>query len=272
MQPFYSDEFATLYLGDCLDVLSRLAHAVDLVLTDPPYSSGGAMRSDRNQPTSKKYRFNDTKKTDPDFTGDNRDQRSLTFWVSLWANECRKLLPSGGALLSFIDWRNIACMIDGLQVGGLVYRGIVVWDKTEATRPNKGWFRAQCEFLVGTSNGPLVQGAGVDGLVSPGLFTEFMSGAAKQHLTQKPHELLSQIIKTRDEWQTVLDPFAGSGSTLVAAKRLGRKSVGIEINERYAEIAADRLRRGEFDGPNKLKPAKAGSLFGEQGEEVGPYV
>jgi len=65
----------------------------------------------------------------------------------------------------------------------------------------------------------------------------------KQHMTQKPIELMRDIICTRDDWQSILDPFVGSGTTLRAAKDIGRKAIGIEIEECYCEVAAKRLEQ-----------------------------
>ena len=66
----------------------------------------------------------------------------------------------------------------------------------------------------------------------------------KSHRTQKPLDLMRWCLSFAKDAQAILDPFAGSGTTLVAAKLEGRKAVGIEINERYCEIAAKRLAQG----------------------------
>jgi len=239
MKPYYDDGSCVIYCGDCREILPTLPK-VDLVLTDPPYSSGGATRSDRNLPTGLKYRLTGTQKTDPDFSGDSRDQRSFMLWCSDWMAQCLRITRKGGALLCFIDWRNLPCVVDAVQMGGWVYRGIVPWDKTGATRPNKGWFRSQVEYIVASSSGPLLQGAEAPGICQDGFF-RFPVAGEKQHLTEKPVPLATEIVRTRDDWQTILDPFMGSGTTLRAAKDLGRRAIGIEIEERYCEIAAKRL-------------------------------
>lgn len=76
----------------------------------------------------------------------------------------------------------------------------------------------------------------------------FASGEGRLHVAQKPIKLMGALIElTSLEGQTVLDPFCGSGSTLVAAKRLGRHYVGFDINEEYVSVAKDRLRPDLFD-------------------------
>jgi DNA modification methylase len=68
-----------------------------------------------------------------------------------------------------------------------------------------------------------------------------------QHPTEKPTKLIEKMIeKFSDKTNLILDPFCGSGTTLVAAKRLGRKAIGIEISEKYCKIAIDRLRQREL--------------------------
>lgn len=231
---------ATLLLGDCRELIEGVG-AVDCVLTDPPYSSGGAHRSDRNVPTNQKYQMTGTDREYPDFSGDSRDQRSLTLWCSDWMAQCYRVVRRGGVMFCFIDWRNLPCIIDAVQVGGWVYRGIIPWDKTEAARPQKGWFRAQCEYIITATAGPLVQGADADGICQAGYIRLGVVPSEKEHTTGKPVELISELLRTSPDWQTVLDPFMGSGTTGVACARLGRRFIGIEIEERYFSIACRRI-------------------------------
>lgn len=95
MKPYFEENGITIYHADSREVL-RTLDMVDVVITDPPYSSGGAMRSDRNLPTSAKYRLTGTFKTDPEFSGDNRDQRSFMFWCSDWMAQALRITRSGG--------------------------------------------------------------------------------------------------------------------------------------------------------------------------------
>lgn len=245
MKPYYQQSGVTIYHGDSREVLPALTGSeVDVVLTDPPYSSGGWTRADRSQSTSDKYKLTNTDRQLPDFTGDNRDQLSLLLWCGFWAADCMKACRPSAVIGTFIDWRNLSVMTNALQVAGWVLRGVSVWDKTDQARPIKGWFRNQAEFLVWGSSGPLETGAGLQaGECSVGVFRHRVNIQEKEHLTQKPLPLLIEILKTRDDWDLVLDPFFGSGTTLVAAKMLGKKAIGIEILEQNCEIAARRLEQ-----------------------------
>lgn len=241
MKPYYEADGVTIYHGDCREVLPEIG-GVDAVVTDPPYSSGGMYRSDRAVPTSAKYQIShETNRSYAAFAGDNRDQRSFEKWVDSWASLCLSIVPSGGGIGVFIDWRNVACVVDAIQVAGWVYRGLTPWYKGSDLRPNKGWFRRNVEFIVWGSAGPLLTGSRATGDCWDGMFNARVNDGNKQHQTAKPVELLQQMLSVRPEWGVYLDPFMGSGTTLVAAKNLNRKAIGIEIEERYCEIAAERL-------------------------------
>lgn len=241
MRPYYEHNGITIYHGDCREILPTLEE-VDAIITDPPYSSGGMYRSDRAAPTTSKYQLShETTREYAAFAGDNRDQRSFEKWIDSWASSALRLVPSGGGIAVFIDWRNVSCVVDALQVAGWVYRGLTPWHKGMDLRPNKGWFRRNIEFIVWGSAGPLLTGAKADGVCWDGMFVSRVDAGDKQHQTGKPVDLMTQMLSVRQEWTRFLDPFAGSGSTLVAAKSLGRRAIGIELEERYCEIAARRL-------------------------------
>ena len=104
-----TDAGVVLMQGDCLELLQDIPDgSVDMVLTDPPYSSGGMYRSDRANGSSKKYQSTDTKDIKPDFAGDNRDQRSFTLWETFWVSAAKKKMRPGGIAVIFTDWRQLA--------------------------------------------------------------------------------------------------------------------------------------------------------------------
>ncbi len=227
------NENVTLYLGDCLRVLPMVG-PVDAVLTDGPYSSGGLHQDARNAPTGAKYGLSEHRHLHSDFSGDNRDQRSFAHWSALWLGLARDLMPTGGVCGLFSDWRQLPVTTDALQAAGFIWRGIAVWDKTEASRPQRGRYRNQAEYLAWGSNGPMP----ATGPVLPGVFRERVE-RNKLHQAGKPPGVLADMLALCG--QTVLDPFMGSGSMGVAAIRTGRRYVGVEISPHYFEVACRRL-------------------------------
>lgn len=237
---------ATLHHGDSLQVLSQLAQAglhVDALITDPPYSSGGMTRSDRMQSPASKYIQSGSAALaahNVNFSGDNRDQRSWTFWMSCWIASVRQILRPGGYAMVFTDWRQLPALTDAFQAGGLVWRGVVPWDKTESARaPHKGYFRHQCEYVVWGSNGPLSISA--HGGPWPGIVRERVDHRKKLHMTGKPTGLMSELVQAVPPGGVILDPFMGSASTGIAALDAGYSFIGIEQDRHYFDVAAKRV-------------------------------
>ena len=103
--PYFEAGGITLWHGDALAVLAAMpAASVDAVITDPPYSSGGAFRADRAQATGKKYVQTNAIRQGVDFHGDNRDQRAYGYWCALWMAEALRVTRPGGVFCTFTDW------------------------------------------------------------------------------------------------------------------------------------------------------------------------
>lgn len=240
MTPYYDEGGITIYHGDSLWVLTELDTAVDALITDPPYSSGGNFRGDRMGSTVSKYVQTDTIMYRPEFSGDNRDQRSYLAWVSLWMAAVGSMATPGAMAAVFTDWRQLPTTTDAIQAGGWVWRGIGVWDKTEAARPNLGGMSAQAEYIAWGTWGP--QTPSLNPVCLPGVLrAPAPRGEAKWHIAEKHIDVMRWLVKLCRPEGTVLDPFMGSGSTLRAAKDMGRKAIGIEIDEANCEIAVRRL-------------------------------
>lgn len=224
-KPYYQDEDygIVIYNADCREILPHLPK-VDLVLTDPPYGINAHIL----QPPSDSYR--------------KRTGRSPS-----------KRLNAGGGKLkdrllnkSNCDWDCSPPNKETFDVlfshshnqiiwGGNYFplpptRGILAWDKQQP------WENFS-QFELGWTN-----------YDSPARIFRFNKSFIenKLHPTQKPEGLMIWCLSIACDAQTILDPFMGSGTTLVAAKQLGRKAIGIEIEERYCEIAVKRLAQDVF--------------------------
>ena len=241
MKPYYQDESVTIYHGDMFDVLPTL-RGIGAVITDPPYSSGGAFRGDRAMSTTAKYVNSDTAAYRPEFAGDNRDQRSFLAWSALWLNAARVASLPGAVLCSFIDWRQLPTLTDAVQAGGWTWRNVATWWKP-GIRMVRGSFSSSAEYVVYATNGPADNDH--DGAVQ----NVFRSAPvkAKEHIAEKPADVMQWVCSVVPPNSIVLDPFMGSGTTLVAAKAKGHVAIGIEVDERYCEIAARRCSQETLD-------------------------
>lgn len=247
--------------GDSLQLMTQLADdSIDLVLTDPPYSSGGAFRSDRNGSAKGKYLTSGSTGLDrlPEFYGDNRTERGLLLWSALWLGEAWRVTKAGGAIAVFCDWRSLPTFSDALQAGGWSWRGIGVWVKPQhKSRPVAGGLWNDTEFILWGSKGPRTEGEPLPGTweaASPDAKTRL-------HPTEKPQSVLVDLVRLAPEGGTVLDPFAGSGAVGVAALNQGRAPILFELSRDYVDLARKRLSTVERHGTDGsgLEP----SLFDE---------
>ena len=127
---------------------------------------------------------------------------------------------------------------DALQWAGWIWRGCAVWDKLTC-RPQKGRFRQQSEFIVWGSNGPLPIGRPVECL--PGVF-RYANPQNRTHVTEKPLQLMRDLVKICVPGGRILDPFCGAGTTILAALLEGYEAVGIEVTDAYYKLGSDRVR------------------------------
>lgn len=234
------DERWVMYSGDFREVAAAiLPGSVAAVITDPPYGSGGFTVNDRRKPSKTKYVSSDSsyQKTLPDIDGDSLHPKA---WEELMAHACavaRRVLAEGGVLAMFIDWRNKPALQGIIEASGLYLRGSVVWDKV-AGRPMKNGFKNQAEYLLWATKGPMPERA--DPVYLPGVLRHTTMTNGKLHITQKPLALMEEIIHICPPGGLVFDPFAGAGTTGVAALRHGRRFVGCESVPEYFDTAVRR--------------------------------
>lgn len=224
MKPYYSEAGITIYHGDCREVVGALCCQPDLVLADPPYGvpslqhGGGGFSANRMRNASRKMYA----RTNEPVTG-NSQPFDPSPWLSypkviLWgANHYADRLPPSKA------W--------------------IAWDKREGQTSD---YNADAELAwTNTRNQLRLYSQLWRGMCIRGE----ENGKRRLHPTQKPVALMRECIKYArlSPNSLILDPFMGSGTVLVAAYREGHRAIGVEIEERYCEIAAKRLAQGVLD-------------------------
>lgn len=247
-KPFFESEGIAIYQGDSIELGNRLpASLFDALISDPPYCSGAAGTSVGADP-AKKYCHSGNTLGRPSFGGDFRDQRSFKYWCSLWIGQALRACRDTAYGLIFTDWRQLATMIDALQAGGFCFKGLISWDKGRGSRaPHKGFFRHQCEYIPWGTKGAVPRLT--DRGPFDGCYQFPVLQRDKHHMTGKPTALMQKLVQCVPVGGISLDPFCGSGTTLVASALEGRQGIGFEASEEYCEIAARRIeaaQRGEL--------------------------
>ena len=247
MKPYYDHAGIVIYHGDCREILPTLAsESVDMIWTDPPYGHSnhdGDLNSRLN-----KHR---------DIASQpiaNDDADSMRVVVDFALREAARILKAdccccccccGGGPRPTFAW-----VANRMDSDGLSFFHSVIWDKAN---PGLGWrYRRQHEMVMIShrKGGKLAWSSASK--AAPNII-RMMPDRERHHPNEKPEALVSWFLDLHTlEGQTILDPFMGSGTTLVAAKQLGRRAIGIELEEKYCEIAAKRLSQEMlpiFDNP-----------------------
>lgn len=207
MTPYYEEDGITIYHGRAEEVVPMLP-ATDLILTDPPYGLGDKWQGGGGEHTKTSWRFDPSEAR-------GWDQETVSFVIDL-PHYARHSVIWGGNYYPLPPSR---CWF--------------LWDKKQ----NDKWTTGQAEMAWTNLDRPVRMFR----MSQVEAHTEMRT---KEHPTQKPVSLIKWCIgMAPDDCQTILDPFMGSGTTLRAAKDMGRRAIGIEVNERYCEIAAKRLQQ-----------------------------
>jgi site-specific DNA-methyltransferase (adenine-specific) len=230
-----------MQLGDCLELIRRLPDgSVDGVITDPPYGSGGFTVREIMMSSKNKYSRYDAlyKKTMPDIDGDSIHPEEWMDMMKTIATETRRVLDKErGVFAFFIDWRKLGLLHRIIHDSRITVRGCVIWDKVNG-RPYRGGFRSQVEFIVWGSIGKMPR----SDLYLPGVLRHTTIANGKVHFLQKPTALMSDIVRIVSPGGLILDPFAGSSTTGVAAIANGYRYHGMESVPEYYETSTQRLR------------------------------
>lgn len=232
---------------DAFDLLADLIDSdvnVGAVVTDPPYSSGGMWGSDRMRTTMQKYvqSGQHSKSSLVNFTGDNRSNLSYLMWSIGWMELALQAVEDGGSLVCFTDWRQMALTQMAMEWAGWVYRGPFVWTKRNAVRPRRGYC-IDFEFALWGTKGEYSQEKFLHGHHS-----EQGQIADRDHIAQKPYRLMRKLVCIARDGSYVVDPFSGSGTTLIAARAEGYHTIGSELVQEHFQTVIKRNRKlGDVD-------------------------
>ena len=234
---------AFFYNEDCVDAMRKVpATSIDLILTDPPYNLGGFMKDrDTNLKKMRENYFGAAGWDDLDF-----DQWETS--MDGFFKEAVRVLKCGGAMIVFMSIIKVETLIRIAERHGLYYKTTGIWHKQNPMPRNMNlhfinstetWVYLMHKKKTGIFNN--------DGKVIHDFIETPVTPASERkhgkHPTQKPEQLMSHFIRIlTNEGDMVLDPFMGSGSTGVAAIKLGRDFTGIELNSNYFQIAQKRIR------------------------------
>lgn len=254
MKPYYDEGGITIYHGDCLEVMPDLK-GVGLVFGDPPYSSGTRQMAGRSpgQQGTRKLPKRKSVRWAPERAGIVWDS-SFSSWGLWWflvetLRLCKDVMIPGAHAYWFCDWRHYPLFALAVESSGLYVNNLLVWDKGVYALGSN--YRSQYELLIFSSKGPAERLVRAD----RGNVISHKRIPGGEHPTQKPVGVVNWVMECTPEHLLVLEPFMGSGTTLLAAKNLGRRAIGIEIEEKYCELAAQRLSASKslFEGVKHAK-------------------
>ena len=213
-----------LYQGDCLEIMSGIKDkSVDLIVTDPPYLMD--------------YQSNRRKKEDR-FDKIKNDKGNYML-IQDYLEECHRIMKDNTAIYCFCSWHNIDFFKNEFEKH-FKLKNILVWNKNNhGTGDLKGSYAPKHEFILfGHKGRTLLREKRIADVID----CPKISSNKLTHPTEKPQDLLEIFIKqSSDVGSIIFDGFMGTGSCGIAAKKLNRNFIGIELDEKYFDIAKDRL-------------------------------
>jgi DNA modification methylase len=237
---YYEDASVKIYHGDCVEIMRAMKGVeLDAVITDPPYCSGGSLEAQKNT-GGQGHRSERLVSGEVEwFSADNMTTGGLVWLIRSVLVESRRLLKPNRSAFVFSDWRMIPFLAPALESSGLRYRNMIVWDKGSAGL-GVG-FKPAHEIILEYTNGATEYAAKTGQNV---IRSKRVHTSERDHACQKPVEVIAKLLEVATvDGGTILHPFMGSGTMLLAAKQLGRKAIGIELNEAHCESAAKRYQQ-----------------------------
>lgn len=223
LKPYYQNELTTLYHGDCLDVMDYLIEKgikVDCVLTDPPYGIN-------YQCGFRKIKYDKLK-----------NDNNINF-LSAFIEKAYQILNENTPILIFCSWHNVDVFKKEIQKHFSI-KNMLIWYKDGGSMGDlKGAFMFNYEIIFYAVKGQFK----LNGKRESDIIKIKKVGVNNYHPTQKPLSLIEYLlIKTTNKNDLIFDGFAGSGTTLVASDRLGRRCIGIELDKKHCDTTVKRLR------------------------------
>ena len=205
---------------------------VDAIITDPPYC------------VSRDYQLGFS---NMGRAGMNYGEWDYNFNQKEWISICAPVVKDGGSMIIFMDWKNLSYLVEELEKQGFIIKDLLRWEKRNPMPRNVN-SRYVMDFEVAiwavkgkkkwTFNKPADKA-----YIKPVFVSGIVPGGKKRiHPTQKNLEVFEEIIKIHtNEGDLVLDPFSGSGTTMMACKNTNRNGIGIEIDSVYFEKSIERI-------------------------------
>lgn len=245
---YYQDSAVTLWLGDCRDILPTL-EAVDHVITDPPYDEHTHSKQRRGAAGGIGHQFGFGRGGSSDISMERHLGFGFISAADMAFIACESARLATRWVLIFCAMEQQAQWMEMVVGAGLEHVRFGIWHKPGATPQFTGDRPGTVTEAIEIAHRPGKKrwngGGGFGMWTAPIVKTQT---GERCHPTQKPEQLMEALVADfTDEGEMVLDPFAGSGTTGVAAKRLGRRAILIEREEKYCEVAANRLRQGALE-------------------------
>lgn len=211
--PYFSEDGITIYLGDCREILPHLPK-VDALVTDPPYGIGWGRASWEDDPGA----YPELMRWLVGQSAEKVNGWCFIFQAMLNAGHFHEWFPEG--------WRIFAACKNFAQIRPTAvwhsWDPVIFWNTTPNTTPNSSTVNR--DFHVGNVAG--------------------VFGEGNDHPCPRPIDTMRHIVAiAAPKGGLICDPFSGSGTTLLAAKQLGRRAIGVEIERRYCDIAIERLKQ-----------------------------
>ena len=258
----FPDDFTNkIVCGDCLDVMRQIPDgSIDLVVTSPPYnlknSTGNGMKDGRGGKWSNAALINGYAGYD-----DNMPYDEYIEWQRKCLTEMFRIIPDDGAIFYNHKWRVQAGLLQDRKeiVAGFPVRQIVIWQRAGGINFNAGYFLPTYEviYIIAKPEFKLAPKANAFGDI-----WEFPQEMKNSHPAPFPVSLIDRIVKSTNA-KTVLDPFMGSGTSAIAARKNKRNYIGIELSKEYIEMAEKRI--GIYFNENPIEEESEGmSLFSKR--------